>query len=250
MKTSIHTWFSTGSPEVIPDDLAQDFESLGLPIPQNNDTMHGYTGRLMFLDDYALAVRIDRGRESAFNYQPVVNHPMVLQPVHTIETKDYRIEVCPGLEILTVPQFKQEFGYDETYYFLQDLSRELKKSSINFWDQQLENIGFMSDPDTDKKIPIIIDRNAVSLLSDDMDILKTSLENQQSRFAPLKNAFSKKSKKRAFSLAREFKEKGVLQTGWHATENIACKTGLASQTAKAYAPRLQDHHKKTFGFSF
>tara|TARA_B100000686_G_scaffold353256_1_gene458148 strand:- start:702 stop:1451 length:750 start_codon:yes stop_codon:yes gene_type:complete len=227
-----------------PEDATQDLNALGLPAPKFGSYLPGYQGRLMFLDDYGLVIRVESQSTIAHN------HPHILQPLCTINRPLYRIEVCPAIEVISRTLLKENFG--ACSYHLQNVLNDLlKHQGMELWDFQLENCGLLPDPDQDGKLkPVVLDRNAVRKNDRYKTSAPPSAFSGQAVFKPLSNAFHSavefkddEKLKFAYQLARQMKEKGTLISSWQKVTLPACKTGKAAVAGRAYAPNVRNYQK-------
>lgn len=237
-----------------PREILSDLRLIGLPDFERFCTVSGTLGRIIFLNDYGLVVRFE-----SMILTPI-DHPSVLQPILRLErSSGYTLEVLPAIPVLTPSAKQKVFNLGRQDKSLQNqLFDTLKKDGYFFYDYpQPENCGYLPHPDDpDTMAPIVLDRNAVKLLSDQAQTVSQHLPDLQKPFVKLKAAFQAAAKKQsrqelgdAFALSRDMKQKGELVCGWN-LERQFYKTLEAKEAAKTYQPLVAAHHKKIFGSGF
>lgn len=180
------------------------FTRLGLPLPEQTDQfMAGTDGCLIFSNTYGLVIRIEEKEK-----KPVRPSQWVLQPLGAIDAGDAVVEICPAC------MFEDDKA---NYHFVK---AALKEEGINFWDTGLRNMGRLpiNTPQFPQGIPVVVDRRAVKMLSDETRPVKLGLQGRH--YKPLRSAFNaamrRKSKAPAFlSLCEAFVREGKLVAGWN-----------------------------------
>lgn len=180
------------------------FERLGLPLPKNSDQfMAGTDGILIFTNVYGLVIRIEFAEKN-----PVRPSPWVLQPLGTFDAGEAVVEICPAC------RFEDD---KKNYHFVK---AALKDEGINFWDTGLRNMGRLpvGNAQFPDGIPVVVDRRAVKMLSDDVKPVKLGLQGKH--FKPLRSAFNAavRSRKQAplfLQTCEEFVAAGKMVAGWN-----------------------------------
>ena len=207
------------------------FERLGLPLPQTTDhCMPGADGILIFTNVYGLVVRIEFKEENA-----VRPSQWVLQPLGTFDAGDAVVEICPAC------RFEDD---KNNYHFVK---AALKDEGINFWDTGLRNMGRLpvGDAKFPDGIPVVVDRRAVKMLSDEVKPVKLGLQGKH--FKPLRTAFNAAIRSRTqaplfLQKCEEFVAQGKMVAGWNdyrplvdnKWEGEQAKGKVAGQKAAAY----------------
>ncbi|GEM_PF-7100385 len=249
------------------NSVEKQLQDIMLPLPQNGEFMNGTGCTLLFLNEYGLVVRFEY-KSSFKEKRPDLKSDAILQPLLTIETEDWDMEVCPGLPILSYDVCKTYLKAIPLGSLQDEFNQRLKKDRLFLWDMQYENCGYMPDVSNPEKIiPIVIDRNAVrEELATAVSLVNKILpwknkhvdfpKKAQAVFDPLKEAFTRAAVekgeeragafKKAYNLCREFREEGKLVCGWQEPDVCKNKTEKANEAASNYHQRLKDHHQKLF----
>ena len=230
------------------EQIKRDLDKLALPFPQYQMNVAGYGCCTSFLSDYGLVVRFERIEDRKKRLSLDIKNPFILQPLHAISNKDYQIEICPGVEV----------GMD--WADGRTLQGKLRKLNIDFWDFQEYNGGWITDFSGKlPRQPVIIDRNAVSILSENTrkaarGLIKNDLQKQ---FKPLRDAFAKAAfrgykpdkLRDTYLLCKEFKAQGKLICGWEPLSSYDNKTAMVQKAAQLYRDPVRSHHQKILGIS-
>ncbi len=227
---------------------------LKLPIPSAGEYLAGFGGALLFLEDEALVVRIEKS-DTKLHRIKRVKHPLVLQPLLSLPCDEITVEICPGTKLL------EKLDDDTRDAINTSLNKELHKVGVNLWDFQTENVGIITLPDfPDQEQVVVIDRNSVEVLMGNAELFKLSRDlthapcEYQSQFDPLREkatqAFANDRIEEFYDKCREFKEEGRLVCGWGSKSyakrdeyGFPSKTAMANQTAQAYAKRRKSEMK-------
>ena len=207
------------------------FDRLGLPLPKNSTQfMAGTDGILIFTNVYGLVIRIEFAEKN-----PVRPSQWVLQPLGTFDAGDAVVEICPAC------RFEDD---KKNYHFVK---AALKDEGINFWDTGLRNMGRLpvGNAQFPEGIPVVVDRRAVKMLSDDIKPVKLGLQGKH--FKPLRSAFNAavRSRKQAplfLQKCEEFVAAGKMVAGWNdyrplvdnKWEGEQAKGKVAGEKAAAY----------------
>jgi hypothetical protein len=228
-------------------NVIKAFQQMGLPAPeQHNEFMHGSEGRVVFLNDYGLVIRIEE------NNSRINDSPWVLQPIASIKAGEAVIEICPAVH----------FEPDERN---RDALRELLlQDGIKFWDPGAKNMGRLpiKTPHFPDGVPVVIDRPSVYRLTEDSMELREALlrkkqddaakyreaaEIQKKLYAPLQQLFREcwsepRRMERFWKECASFVQQGKLVAGWNETDDDSVnegKTSYAAGVAHHYAARLK-----------
>lgn len=219
--------------------VIEAFKTLELPTPQEGDFLSGFAGYLSLINDYGLVIRVETSDKSVKKIgrgRVRIKHPLVLQPLISIDCKDATLEICPAVNVTPAK--------DDDY---EDLYKKLKESGISFWDGQNENMGYITLPGLpDKKVTIVIDRNAVEPLEDvrkiNLNATKDKIDTPQEMFDPLRQkaqeCLNGGDMDPFYDLCKSFKENGMLICGWE-NESIGGKTASAALIAKSYSATVR-----------
>lgn len=180
------------------------FERLGLPLPRHSDQfMAGTDGILVFTNVYGLVIRIEEAEQ-----RPVRPSQWVLQPLGVFDAGDAVVEICPAC------RFEDD---KKNYHFVK---AALKEEGINFWDTGLRNMGRLpvGNAQFPDGLPVVVDRRAVKMLSDDVRPVKLGLQGKH--FKPLRSAFNAALRSRSkaplfLQKCAEFVAEGKLVAGWN-----------------------------------
>ncbi len=211
--------------------ITDAFVRLGLPVPQTTDhCMPGADGILIFSNAYGLVIRIEFKEEN-----PVRPSQWVLQPLGTFDAGDAVVEICPACR----------FEDDKANYHF--VKAALKDEGINFWDTGLRNMGRLpvGNAEFPEGIPVVVDRRAVKMLSDDIRPVNLGLQGRH--FKPLRSAFNAAARSRAkgplfLERCAQFVAEGKLVAGWNdyrplvdnKWEGDNAKGKVAGEKARAY----------------
>lgn len=206
------------------------YDRLGLPLPVLDETAPGTEGWLVFINDYGLVLRVETVQrfESRKAFDRINNDPDILQPLVTIPAGDYIAEFCPGVA----------FGKHGDNV---DLGRGLAARGIEFWDDNLCNVGRVPVHSVEfpEGKPVVIDRLAVRYMhhpnlsprswSAWLSNAGKSVDVQAEFYAPLRAAFQKAvfgrtqaDLKDAWDIAGHFRNAGKLLSLW---DTFGEKTG-------------------------
>ncbi len=229
------------------------FGKLGLPPPVSSaEFMKGSEGQLVFLSRYGLVLRIEEKRYAT--PAQVKGAPWVLQPLKSIDAGMAVVAVCPACHV---------GGSMAQLVFLKE---RLRAQDVNFSDFQFVNFGRLpvKMPLFPEGVPVVIDRGAVSELTERVSVLGRALEKEdparESAFAlearaaaetlyrPLRQALDDAwpdasgpadpaKMQQFFKLCAVYKEEGKLVAGWDDPAAID-KTKDAARMAGAYETRL------------
>jgi hypothetical protein len=253
----------TGAPEALPatsgpfeDYLAEkmnpetarkvvsDFKKLQLPLPQEGDFLKGTEGALVFINRYGVAIRIEKTHPEFTDNIVRLNHnPLVLRPIASIKALDAMIEICPGTHS------------DNRERDSAKIKELLAKVGVDFWDDGAHNIGRLPFKNIHfpQGLPIVIDRLAVSKMSEHLapvkkllDIMNLDKDPQEHLYGGLSRAFhdawhgDEKEKISTFwnKCAAAVKE-GTLIAGWNEKRRDTYKISDARREAK--------HYERSFG---
>lgn len=215
-------------------------------------------GRMLLLEDYGLVIRIDiKDRDKA----PAPEHDLILKPLKTFEHKDAVVSILPAVKILDLGKNALKTAGK--------LKSRLADDGIHYWDVQVENTGLIYSKSQDKKVAIVLDRDAIKPLDSFARTWTTirqvfagkakrnTAENGlQDIFAPLTRKLEQGLKdgnlEDFYIAAKAMKDEGTLVCGWQDSPQDFdySKTNSAKQRSRTYAPHVRKHHKRKFGFSF
>ena len=197
-----------------------------LPPIKEDEFFHGCDGIMIFMEDYGVAVKIEK-TESKFGSRVI--HPNSLQPLFQQAAGKAIIDVIPGINLDRV-------GIEDVY----NLWDELNKDGVHFRDYARRNMGFIpfQTKEETQGIPATID--SLSVID---SALRTSLENvifkrplrkkhlelrkssylnspQEIFYRPLVKAFNesfadKRKMQETWQLCSRFKNEGKLIDGWN-----------------------------------
>jgi hypothetical protein len=258
--------------------VAETFRALNLQPPQTQDEyMKGIEGNLIFLNEYGLVIRIEesysqnRINESDNRYvthkpDQINDNALILSPLLSIQTGPAVIEICPGC-------YQEESEEKKNY-----LHQQLKEQDIDFFDCKFSNIGRMpvKTPHFPEGVPVVIDRLAVSRLSESVapvrkalkkmflgqdSLQKEIMEAKEKLYAPLKAALNAawprqsgeanpQKMQQFWALCRTYVQEGKLVAGWNAPQGEKAlkevcefgdnkKTPAAALAARNYEVRLK-----------
>jgi hypothetical protein len=209
-------------------------ENIGLPTPNAIGQYYrtSDTGRMLFLDDYGCVVRFTIDKE-----QPLVDSPLVIQPLGSKIIGKFRADIIPGIRSCDSSEVAAA------------LKKNTHKTGIDYFDCHDFNCGLL--PNVNDAIPhdyaVILDLGAVKKLTGitasvknllNATLNKTGLSalfNKESApspqdilYAPLKSAFAAAWPdgtekpdaalvKKFWSLCRDETAKGTLVPGWQGT---------------------------------
>ncbi|MBU6474610.1 MAG: hypothetical protein KGL10_00125 [Alphaproteobacteria bacterium] len=238
--------------ETTAQNVLEVFDKLGLAAPRNGtEFLAGAEGGLVFLNQYGLVMRIEHAdpENGRFGWSRVDDSGWVLRPIAGIEAGHAHIELCPGCNL----------EKDETK--ITYLRERLHEQQIDFWDRWLVNIGRVpvcteQFPDG---LPVVIDRLAVSALTDDVNPVAKALEKeahqaaevQETLYAPLRKALeaawpdkagrSDAEKMKAFwQMCEQYVAEGKMVAGWNqARRGAYYKTDIVMDAAETYEKRLR-----------
>jgi hypothetical protein len=226
--------------------VVADFKKLQLPLPQDGDFLKGTEGALVFLNRYGVVLRIEKTRPEFTDHIVRLGHnPLVLRPIASIKALDAIIEICPGTH---------SDSRERDSAKIKDL---LAKVGVDFWDDGAHNIGRLpfKTPQFPEGLPIVIDRLAVSKMSEHLapvkkllEIMKLEKDPQQHLYGKLSEAFhdawhstgGDTAKIAAFwnKCAASVKD-GTLIAGWNEKRRDTYKISDARREAK--------HYERSFG---
>lgn len=223
-----------------------------LPAPQEaREFLEGRDAIMIFANKYGLVLRILL-KQDADNIASANNTPWVSKPIAVLDAGRAVVEICAG--------GKQETKKEN----IEALRKELENEGRNFWDHKFSNVARapIRTPRFPDGVTIVIDRGAVSTLSNSIEPVKNGLSEAAKEaaaaldelYAPLKKAFEEGLKagwkmEKFWSLCETYVQDGKLAAGWNEPQcedaiNEFCnwgnnkKTFLASQAAKHYEERL------------
>lgn len=236
-------YFSAADAEKICTTLS----NLQRPLPGDDAFLKGTDGCIVFDEEYGVVIRIEKKSVSR------IIHPLVLQPLASIETEKSIIEICPGVHTNhdhDIPSF---------------LHKKLKSDQLNFFDDQTANTGKLpfSTSEFPEGVPLVIDRPAVRQLSDEVSLVKKyiptvcNIFNPKSRkpeeiaqdvlYAPLRKLFhdawpdisqkqpDAKKIARFWRECRNYTKQGKLVAGWKNKPGGFWKQCAAVRCSSAYA---------------
>jgi hypothetical protein len=234
------------------DTAAGILQAMGLPDPQGGEFVNGHESDLVMLDDYGLVVRAGLKMQCR-------EHARILSPLRAsdaFESKGYEfvVEVLPGIR-----------GGVYDYLERQDLQQTLSLDGILFWDDGIDNCGYLplATPQFPKGIPVVLDRGGVKeessyALKEDFNAA-AELAAQKKIYAKLHEALAQdwpEGKALPVAPLARFmracrddmaRPGGVLCGEWESPERGMIfrnlhepdKTTLAALTGSAYAQRLR-----------
>lgn len=225
---------------------------LQLPIPRSKkEFLPSTEGALIFSNYYGVVIRIEqkipkfKPRISQPNIQRVNDNPWIIKPLGTFDAGNAVIEICPGCHATDDMKITEQ------------LYSDLRSTGINFWDCGSRNVGLLpiKTPSFLQGIPVVIDRSAVSGLTNSVSEIKAALEKiglpqdpQELLYAPLRAALAEAwpdpekpaapDKMQAFwQMCRQYAEEGKCVAGW----NEKCRPDdIVKKTAAASAARRFD----------
>lgn len=227
--------------------IIETLHNLQLPIPKKEkEFLNATEGALIFSTYYGVVIRIEQKQPSfTLDIKRVNNNPWVIQPLGTFDAGKAVIEICPGCHTTD-----DERTSNKLYADLQD-------TGIRFWDDGARNIGILpfKTPSFPKGVPVVIDRLAVSGLSESLKQIKEALEKighpqdpQKQLYAPLrdalKNAWPDLKKdpdpdkmKLFWQMCRQYAEEGKLVAGWTTDRNPKNRKQYTAKTAATHFDR-------------
>lgn len=225
-------------------EIDKILSALNLPLPRDKSALRASEGRLLFLNDYGIVIRMETKR----GVDRFDNHPWVLQPLKSFDAGDMVVEICPGCRPAKIGMV-----------YIVDRAIEAS-GGANFWDTQELNTGILPvrTPAFPDGIPVVIDRPAVSALTESVLDVKKALgemsveeDPQPVVYARLRQALDAafaqgvdnpdKEKVRDFwRLCREEVRNGVLVAGWKEKSRTytAYKARAARVTGRRYARQM------------
>ena len=220
--------------------VMQSFKKMNITPPEDSgEFLAGTEGALVFLNKYGLVIRIESKTPILSERVPDEEVSMILKPIASIDMGKAIFEICPALAVA-------ENSQDAV-----SLTNHLKNEGINFWDDQLANIGILpiKMPNFPEGVPVVIDRLAVEKLSGFTGIIKTALgkeveKAQAELYMPLSDSFisawNNLSKMDSFwQLCEKYVAEGKLVVGWNNKDECSySKTPQVREIAKIYAQKL------------
>ena len=215
------------------------FNMLGLPAPEEFDEYLSATaGFLVFISMAGVVIRIEPKQYDQNVINDRIDHPLVIQPLGTIDLGEHVIEVCPATRLGA-----QHSDCENIDFLLQEDGYALD-------DHQAANLGYLTNERGENTI-VIIDRLAAVQLYEACDSTSELLEkygNPQAQFASLKKSFRLGAAHGDLrSFARDAvlaTDRGLLIPGWdedshlHDLSKVYNKTPEAKLKAANYTTRI------------
>lgn len=220
-------------------------EKLELPVPLNKaQYVSGCEGALLFLNDAALVIRIEKSEDLVEDQVDRINNSRwVLRPLAEKEAGEAIIEICPGIGLM-----KHRCDYEE-------LKETLDEHDIEFWDDDMRNTGVLpiGSDDFPEGHPVVMDRLAVRHRRCDVATLEKPIaedDPQEILYAGLKQAFqdvwpegndapTAGGMQRFYQACKKAKQDGILCVGWLEHRPNDRTQGFAENAANAYATLLE-----------
>ena len=238
------------------------YDMLELPVGCENSYIKiNNGGRLIFLEDYGLVIRIDLNRG---DFKPAPEHDLVLQPLKRFKYGSAVVSILPAIKVLE---------FDKNWLkTAKSLRKTLGKDGIKYWDIQHENTGLIYSTKLNKYVPVVLDQDAARYADPApqfIEQVKKALNTQnkkngqtenfnglQSLFTPLAQKLDKglknKDLKDFYQAARKMLSTGKLENGWVAlaNDNTSHKTIAAHKASKTYSDQVRKDHTQRYGISF
>ncbi len=243
------------------------FQYMGLPAPESRREFYdGTEGGLIFLNRYGAVIRVENADDSVseFRFDRFNDSAWVLQPLAIIDAGAAVIEICPGCHM--------EKKDADIYY----LDEQLRREMIDFWDKGIRNIGLMpvKTPRFSEGIPVVIDRLAVSRLTQNMvpvrralkklgdkvlkrpegmsEEVREAVEAQEQLYAPLRQAFNEAwpdqsvpadagKMKQFWDMCSGYVQEGKLVAGWREIDPFNFRDD--NTTALLVATKARDYER-------
>jgi hypothetical protein len=224
--------------------VIDSFKKMDLPPPQDEkEFLTGTEGCLVFLNKYALVMRIEIAdlEDSKWGADRINDSGWIMQPLASLDAGKAIIEICPGCHLAEKPGYRGE------------LVDQLQNQNINFWDTGISNIGHLpfKTPTFPDGVPVVIDRLAVIRLTRNTEPIREALKAQAEEakkaqdmlYGPLREAFASAWPEagkmgRFWSLCLRYAAEGKLVSGWE-NPGLEGKSWYATYTAKNYETRLK-----------
>ena len=241
--------FAQGASPSSVEQAKAAIKKLSLPLPRSNQFVGGYSGTLIFLENEALVIRIEKSDSflSKKGQKKYVrsSHPLILNPLLSIDCEDLTVEVCPGVHVNSGSEGIERSDANPI------LLTPLNNDGLSMWDYQAENTGRIRAPNLPEQgVTVVIDRNSVERLSETPTSYLAAIRkhgNPQAQFSPLRRAarraFKRGDMSEFYTLCREFKQNKTLVCGWKKSKNKYSKTGSAAKASKAYRRRIKNHRR-------
>ena len=225
------------------------FEQMGLPAPEETkEAAHSeHGGKIIFINDCGLVIRIEEGYWERIN-----GSPWIIQPIASIKIGELIMEIIPAAN----------YEADESNsHALREL---LLQEGFHFWDYGARNVGRIpvNTPRFPDGIPVVIDRPGVNRLpaddervlqarlrmtKEDIEKYKEAVQAQNKLYAPLRQLFSEcwpdpKKMECFLDECRRYVREGKFIAGWNdaASSDVHDeKASYAYNVAKNYETRLQ-----------
>jgi hypothetical protein len=184
-------------------------EGLQLPIPQKEaEFMAGTEGCIIFINRYGAVIRIEEKDE----LYDVNDSQWVLQPLARFKVGKAVVEICPACA----------FESDIKRYNV--MKEGLQKDGLKLHDPGLRQTGRIPvrTPEFPNGMTVVVDRQAVKKLSDDIKPVKNNL--QAMMYAPLRKKMAEAHDGKTFdagkvrefwALCADFVRDGKLVAGWN-----------------------------------
>lgn len=161
---------------------------LQIPEPENiGEFIRGTEGALLLSNEYGMTVRLERRVPTYKDHIRRYNdHPLILQPIASIDCDDVICEICPGvynLDDFTAPLIQREV---------------MRRTGVLFWDESSSNMGVLPFKTVNypSGVPVVVDRTAVLAISNSLTHIDELLEGmgvaadpQSYLYTPLRRMF-------------------------------------------------------------
>ena len=219
------------------------FQSMRLPTPEAYDEYLAATaGFIIFISMAGLVVRIENKIHdpNVINDRP--DHPLVLQPLGSLDLGDAVLEVCPAIRLGAQHDDCEKINF------------QLIEDGLELDDHQAANLGYLPDINGGERL-VVIDRLAVVQVHRSCESVWNLLEkygNPQAPFSSLKKSFRRGQATgdmfEFVRLAAAAKDRGLLVNGWEEENHLHDmrlaynKTPEAKNAADHYMQRIARHY--------
>ncbi len=127
------------------------FEQMDLPIPvRREEFMQGTDGELVFAEDYGCVIRVEHQENNM--KRGTVDHPLMIQPLGSVEINNAVVEIVPGTDTTTREKQSRYVG------------KSFQKQGYHFWDDKPSNVGILPQYSVSFPfgVPVSIDRGSVN----------------------------------------------------------------------------------------
>ena len=161
---------------------------LQIPEPENiGEFIRGTEGALLLSNEYGMTIRLERRVPTYKDHIRRYNdHPLILQPIASIDCDDVICEICPGvynLDDFTAPLIQREV---------------MRRTGVLFWDESSSNMGVLPFKTVNypSGVPVVVDRTAVLEIANSLQNIDELLDGmgittdpQSYLYTPLRRMF-------------------------------------------------------------